>query len=90
MSVIYKDPQAVADYTIDWSAIFGLGNDHIITSTWFVPDGLVKVTDSIDDESTSIRLCSGTLGSLYKVRNKVQTNGDRIDYRTLYIKVANK
>ena len=87
MAKIYlKDPQAKVDYQIDWSA--WLGSDTILTSTWTVPTGLTKVSDSHDDTTTTIVLSGGSVGSIYEVVNHIVTaSGGLEDDRTLRIMI---
>jgi hypothetical protein len=49
-----KDPQAVLDYGFDWSK--WLGTDTISTSTWTVPVGITKDSDTHDTTTTTIWL----------------------------------
>lgn len=87
-NVFIKDPDAVLDYSIDWSA--WLGTDTIIISTWTVPTGIVKASDSQTTTVTTVWLSGGTDGSSYPVVNRIVTAGGRTDDRTLIIEVAQK
>jgi hypothetical protein len=53
-----KDPDAVVDYRIDWSD--RLNGDTIAISTWTVPSGITKDSDTHDNTTTTIWL-SGEL-----------------------------
>lgn len=83
-----KDPQSVLDYTLDWSD--WLGSDTISQSTFTVPSGITKDSDSFDDTTATIWLSSGTLGKKYTITNKIVTNGGRTDERSLIIVIKNK
>jgi len=87
-NVFIKDPDAVLDYSIDWSA--WLGTDTIIVSTWTVPTGIVKASDSQTTTVTTIWLSGGTDGTAYSVVNRIVTAGGRTDDRTLIIEVAQR
>lgn len=87
-NVFVKDPQAVLDYTIDWSR--WLGNDTISTSTWTVPEGITKKTDSRTNTTATIWLSGGTAGTRYTLVNHIVTAGEREDDRTIHIDVVSK
>jgi hypothetical protein len=61
-SVWRHDPDAVLDYTIDWSQWLGDG-ETIAASTWDVPAGLTEVDESETTTATSVRVSGGTAGT---------------------------
>ena len=83
-----KDPSAVLDYVIDWSD--WLDGDTISTSTWTVPSGITKDSDTKTTTATTIWLSGGTVGTKYAVVNHIVTAGGREDDRTIYINVESK
>ena len=86
-----KDPDAVLDYSIDWSA--WLDGDTISTSSWAIDEGdasLVIDSDTKSTTATTVWLSGGTLGYEYLVRNRIVTNGGRTDDRSIAIKVVQK
>lgn len=70
-----KDPDAVLDYQIDWAT--WLSGDTISTSTWIVPAGIVKDSDSFTTTATTIWLSGGTAGDRYNITNRIVTAGGR-------------
>jgi hypothetical protein len=83
-----KDPDAIRDYGVDWSA--DIGDTTISTSTWLL-DGdtwagdadLVKVASSIatGNTATVIRISGGVAGTAYRVTNHVVlSNGEEDDW----------
>lgn len=84
----YKDPNAVLDYQIDWSD--WLSSDTISTSTWTVPDGLTKDSDTKTTTTTTIWLSGGTAGADYTVINRIVTAGARTEERSIFIKVRQR
>jgi len=64
-----KDPDEVLDYLVDWSARLVEG-DAIVTSTWVMQDGITKDSDEHTDETTTIWLSGGTLGTTYSLVNR--------------------
>jgi len=80
-----KDPNAIKDYTLDWSE--WLDDDTISTSSWSVPTGITKVTDSTTSTTTIIWLSSGTQGSDYELFNTITTAGGRTERALLKIQI---
>ena len=82
-----KDPLAVKDYTVDWSA--WLGSDTIATSSWSLPSGITKVSDSIISSSTKtlIWLSGGTIANDYECYNTITTAGNRTERAMIKIQV---
>lgn len=83
-----KDPDAVLDYSIDWSN--WLGADTISTSTWSVPAGITKDSDTKTTTKATIWLSGGTDSSDYELTNRIVTISGRKDDRTITIKVRQK
>lgn len=83
-----KDPDEVLDYQIDWSA--RLGDDTISTSTWIVPSGITKTSDSKTDATATIWLSGGALGGAYDFTNRVVTAGGRTMDQSVRVKVKSK
>lgn len=84
-----KDPQAVLDYQLDWS-LWLAAAETITTSTWTVPAGITKTTDSHTTTAATIWLSGGTLGQRYSVVNEVTTNQGRTDDRTIQIVIEDR
>jgi hypothetical protein len=90
-----KDPDEVVDYGINW-AEDEAGNpgraadDPIASSTWTVPTGIVKNSDTFDDGSTTIWLSGGTAGQKYRLTNRIVTTGGRTYDQTVVLKVADR
>jgi hypothetical protein len=84
----FKDPDEVLDYQIDWSG--RLGDDTIVTSTWFVPEGITQ--DSVLDTTTTttIWLSGGTDGESYDFTNRIVTADGRVMDQTVTLQVAQK
>ena len=84
----FKDPDEVLDYRVDWSA--RLDGDTIASSTWEVPTGLTKDSDTSDDDSTTIWLSGGTLGDNYTLVNRITTAGGRTFDQSVKLKVRTR
>lgn len=88
MAVYIKDPDSILDYKIDWSA--WLAADTILSSTWIVPTGLTKTSQSNTTTTTTVWLSGGTLGQNYQVTNRITTNQNRTEDRTFDIVVRQR
>lgn len=83
-----KDPDAIADYTIDWSAV--LGADTIATSTWTADSGITIVSDSHGTQTALVRLSGGTLQESYSVRNRIVTAGAQQFENTITVTIQSQ
>lgn len=84
-----KDPSDVLDYGFDYSSWMDTG-DSISTSTWTVPDGITKTSQSNDDDHTTIWVSGGTAGTKYRITNKIVTDEGRTLERSFDIVVVNR
>lgn len=89
MTTYIKDPQSVLDYGFDWSDWLD-ADDTVSTSTWKVPSGITKDSDSKTTTTTTIWLSGGSVGSTYKITNRVVTADGRTVDRSFYVRVANR
>jgi hypothetical protein len=83
-----KDPNAVLDYSVDWSR--WLAGDEISTSEWIVPAGLTKITDTMTTTKTTVWLSGGTADQSYTVTNRIVTTGGRTEDRSFVVKVEER
>jgi len=83
-----KAPHAALDYQADWSA--WLGDDIILSSTWIVPEGIMKKSDTHTGTAATIWLSGGVDGKDYPIINRIITAGGRTDDRTILIRVRNR
>ncbi len=83
-----KDPNAVLDYSVDWSR--WLDGDTIATSAWTVPAGLTKVSDANTTTKTTAWLSGGTADQSYTVTNRITTTGGRTEDRSFIVKVEER
>lgn len=89
-----KDPDEVKDYVLDWAGsaddqkiAYG---DALTSSTWIVPSGITKNSDSLTSGTTTIWLSGGTAGVTYSFTNRVTTTGGRTYDESIKLKVKNK
>jgi hypothetical protein len=80
-----KQATGILDFLIDW--VDFLGTDTISTSTWTVPTGITKVSDSKTTTTTTVWLSGGTAGIEYELICTIVTVGGRTEPRALRVKV---
>jgi len=83
-----KDPSAILDYSIDWS--LWLDGDTIQTSSWTVPQGLTKASETNNSTTATVWLSGGTVDQTYTVTNRITTANGRTDERSILIKVEDR
>jgi len=85
-----KDPDAVLDYSVDWSA--WLAGDEIASSQWLLGVGalLEVLTDTNTATSATVWLQGGQAGITYLVTNRIVTAGGRTDDRTISVRVEDR
>ena len=89
MTTFLKDPDAVLDYSVDWSK--WLSGDQIETSAWSLSDpALQAVNDSSTGTRTTVWLAGGVAGQSYTVTNRILTSGGRTDDRSFTIQVQDR
>lgn len=88
MKVFIKDPDAVLDYTIDWSD--WLGTDTISTSTWTLDTGITEDSSANTTTTTTIVVSGGSVKTSYKAVNHIVTAAGLEDDRTIIIKIEEK
>ncbi len=91
MTIFVKDPAAVIDYAVDWSAGY-LTGQVIAASAWIVaPAGSVAVVaDRFEPGRAIATLSGGQAGSVYRITNRVTFSDGRIDDRTLVLRVEDR
>lgn len=72
----YKDPQDVQDFQWKWAERLA-DAETITSSTFIVPTGLTKDSDSHDTTTATVWLSGGTAGETYAVTNRVVTDQGR-------------
>ena len=91
MADFIKDPNAVLDYSFDWSDWLS-ESEEINTSTWINPDNITINTSAKTATSSVVWVSGGTAGKTYRLTNRIVTNHSpaRTDDRTLLIEVQDK
>lgn len=87
-SFFVKDPDSVLDYQENWAT--WLGSDTISASTWTVPTGITKDSDTNTTTTTTIWLSGGTAGEAYTLTNRIVTAGGRTSDRSIVVYVKER
>lgn len=77
-----KDPDALLDYTMDWSPWLDIG-DTITIALVTVPTGIVLETTVNDTTTVTAWVSGGTVGEEYDVVYRITTVDGRVDDRTI-------
>ena len=83
-----KDPDAVLDYAVDWED--WLGGDTIASSSWTVPAGITKDSDTHDDTTATVWVSGGAAGETYRLVNHIETAAGREEDRSIFIVVKQR
>ena len=93
MAIFLKDPGALVDYAVEWSADYLVGAT-ITGSTWAVTPadaGAVTVAASaIAPGRTTATLAGGRVGCLYHITKTVNFSNGRHDARLLVLRVEDR
>lgn len=90
MSSIKKDPDAVVDFTFDWTAWLAAVSDSIDTIDVTVPAGITKDSQTNDANTVTVWLSGGTAGESYDILCEIVTAGARTDQRTMQVNVLER
>ena len=85
----YKDPDAVLDYTFDWSSWLASG-ETISTYVITPAAGITNTTNAADSGSVTVWLSGGDAGTVYPVACEIVTDSSRTDERTMQIHVRER
>lgn len=94
--IFRKDSGSVEDYTVVWDVIsqkhegINDGADAITSSSWTVPAGITKDSDSYSSTYTTIWLSGGTSGNSYEVTNTVTTQKGRTFKQSIRIRCKDR
>lgn len=89
---ITKDPNAVLDYSWDWSEWLAPLTDTILSFQIILGTGSTLAVDSslrVGGVVTAF-LSGGTLGATESATCRIVTAGGRTDDRTIYLKIAQR
>ena len=90
MQTFTKDPNAILDYSWDWSA--WLTTPETIASYAFDLDGLTQIAATQAAGVVTIVVSGGTVGKTHSLRCRITTNATapRTDDRTILLKIRDR
>lgn len=83
-----KDPDAVVDYSFDWSS--WLASGETISSYTVTVNGVTLDSDSQTTTAVTAWLSGGTADTIATVACKVTTTASRTDERTISVKIRER
>lgn len=87
---IIKDPDAVLDYVLDWTAWLADITDTLASHT-VTPDlGITLDSSTIDGNKVVAWLSGGTEGETYQVVFHIVTASGREDDRSIFVTIAER
>lgn len=89
MRPFIKDPQAVLDYSTDWSTWLAVG-ETITAATVTVPTGLTKDSQTNTGTVVTAWLSGGAVGLTYTVVYHITSSLGRQDERSISIAVRDR
>ncbi len=84
-----KDPDSVLPYKINWSDWLSSG-ETISTSTWTVPAGITKDSDTNTTTAATIWVSGGTDDTDYDLVNQITTSDGATVDRTIRLRVRER
>lgn len=92
MTTLAKDPDAVLDYTVDWTAFLTSVTDTILTSE-FVIDENADITltgETLDGNQHTVFIAGGTANTRYRITSRITTAGGRTQDQSFLLIVADQ
>ena len=94
MTFLLKDPAAVLDYSIDWGADYLGDTDSIAESSWSVsPDeagGVAVVGSDFGERIATVNVGGGIAGRIYRLTNRMVSQSQRVDERSIVLRVEKR
>jgi len=86
-----KDPAAVLDFRVDWTAWLAAEGDTATSITWTVPDGLTQPKEPTrDGGKATVWLAGGELGQDYTITCRITTTAGRVDDRSIRLVIRER
>lgn len=92
MASYKKDPNAVLDYTFDWTAYLTPLADTIASVSWIISSGLTKVSQSNTTTTATAFISGGVVGKTETLTCRITTNSvpPRVDDRSVLLKITER
>jgi hypothetical protein len=81
-----KDPNSTEDYTFGWAV--PLNDDTIQTSTFLLPDGLTRISETNTSTTATIMVSGGACGRTYRITHRITTAAGRQFDQTIRILIT--
>lgn len=88
MATFKKDPDAVLDYTFDWTAYLLPMLDTIATATWLPETPLVVVSQSNTTNTATVFVSGGVEDTTLVLTCRITTAGGRTDDRSISLSIT--
>lgn len=85
---ITKDPDAVLDYSVDWST--WLEGDTVSSIAWALDSGITKDSQELAAGVATAWISGGSVGIDYRVTCRIVTAGGRTDDRSFLLQVRER
>lgn len=85
---ITKDPNAVLDYMVDWTA--WLGTDDIEAVEFIVPAQVTKVSEEHDAKTATVWLSGGSANSTHEIVCRITTVAGRVEDRSFLLNMRQR
>lgn len=89
LPIISKDPNAVLDYTFDWTQFLESISDVIGSVTYVLSPGLIQSRALNTETQAHLYIGGGVVGTTESLTCRMTSVGGRVDDRTIYLKIEN-
>ena len=90
MASYKKDPNAILDYTFDWTEYLAPITDTIASVQFATSAGLTKTSQSNTTTTATAFVSGGVVGATEKLTCRIVTAGGRTDERTIDLKILER
>jgi len=87
LPTISKDPNAVLDYTFDWTPFLTNISDVIQSVTYLISAGLTQTRAINTLTLAHSYVGGGVIGTTESITCRITTVGGRVDDRTIFLKI---
>lgn len=85
-----KDPDARLPLEFDWTDFLQRFGTTIVSSTWIVPAGLIKDTETMTATTTRMFISGGLRGKTYTVTNRIAMPEGMTTDRSVAIRIRDR
>lgn len=87
---IEKDPDALLDYSFDFTEYLAPDNDSIVSVLFVLEAGLTEEHSSHTPTGAVVWISGGVAGSTMRVTCRITTSGGRVDDRSVFLKIVER